>query len=235
MNDDTNDRYFRGVWISLLVHGAIAGLAFLLWTRPMGEWVASDKLFWEVDMFASRETPPEPPIPDTPPEPLSADVEPTMETVAEMTSSTLETGGGGSPAFGAPSIEAAGDISAGTLAIPANTLLGSVSGSGGFGNGSGTATSPMSEMDTGLMPTVRIQPSYPEDAKRRKIEGWVRVEMTVLEDGSVADAKVREASPSGVFDQAALRAIAQWKFRPPIRDGKPARRRAGQTLRFELT
>lgn len=83
-------------------------------------------------------------------------------------------------------------------------------------------------------PIVRIPPVYPLDARRQKIEGWVRVEMTIMEDGSVANVKVRKAQPGGIFEQAAIAAVSQWKFRPAVENGKAVRRRAGQTLKFEL-
>ena len=81
---------------------------------------------------------------------------------------------------------------------------------------------------------VRIPPTYPMEARRQKIEGWVRMEFTVQEDGTVADVKVKESKPSSIFDQAAVNAISQWKFRPAMQDGKPVRKRAAQTLKFAL-
>ena len=86
----------------------------------------------------------------------------------------------------------------------------------------------------GLAPIVRITPAYPIEARRKKQEGWVKMEFTVQEDGTVADIKVREASPSGIFDQAAVAAIGQWKFRPAMQNGKAVRKRAVQTLNFAL-
>lgn len=89
---------------------------------------------------------------------------------------------------------------------------------------------------------LEVPPAVPEefpaiearaDARRQKIEGWVRLEFTVLEDGSVAGLKVREAQPPGVFEQAALAAVARWKFRPATTNGKPVRRRVEQTLSFK--
>jgi protein TonB len=81
---------------------------------------------------------------------------------------------------------------------------------------------------------VRVPPMYPLEARRKKLEGWVKLEFTVTEDGTVTDIKVRAASPPGIFDQAAANAIGQWKFRPAMDQGKPVRKRAMQTLKFEL-
>ena len=84
------------------------------------------------------------------------------------------------------------------------------------------------------MPVSRTPPRYPYQAKRRGIEGWVRVSFTVTEDGTVADAVVEDADPPGVFEKAALAAVYQWKFKPRIVDGKATRGRAEQRVEFEL-
>lgn len=135
------------------------------------------------------------------------------------------------PAFDAPKLDFS--IGGGTIAAP-------VAGSAGVG-----LALPMPETSPGgpaapdafggqLAAIVRIPPTYPMEARRKKIEGWARVEFTVLEDGSVGDIKVKSAQPAGVFDQAAADAIARWKFRPAVENGKPVRKRAAQTLKFEL-
>jgi protein TonB len=43
----------------------------------------------------------------------------------------------------------------------------------------------------------------------------VTVKFTVQTDGSVSNLSVTDAKPRrGIFDQAALRAVARWKFQP---------------------
>jgi protein TonB len=88
--------------------------------------------------------------------------------------------------------------------------------------------------DGDVIPIVRIEPQWPREALIQGIEGWVRVEFTIREDGSVADARVIEAEPRRIFDRAALRAIQRWRFRPRIVDGRPVERRATQTIEFNL-
>jgi protein TonB len=85
-----------------------------------------------------------------------------------------------------------------------------------------------------FVPVSRTPPRYPYNAKRRGIEGWVRVSFTVTEDGTVADAVVEDADPPGVFEKAALAAVYQWKFKPRIVDGRATRGRAEQRVEFEL-
>jgi len=61
---------------------------------------------------------------------------------------------------------------------------------------------------------------YPDSAHLKKVEGYVRVEYDVSVDGTVENARVVEAVPPGVFDDAALAAVRSWKFHPAVRDGK---------------
>ncbi|HTQ98724.1 MAG TPA: energy transducer TonB [Candidatus Acidoferrum sp.] len=89
--------------------------------------------------------------------------------------------------------------------------------------------------DRDVVPLVRINPEYPQRALNRGIEGWVTVQFTITETGSVADAVVVDASPKGMFDEAALKAIAKWRYNPKVEDGVAVARKGIQTmLRFQL-
>jgi len=57
-------------------------------------------------------------------------------------------------------------------------------------------------------------PRYPMIAMHRGVEGRVEVAFTVQADGSVANARVRSAQPEGVFENAALDAVADYRFAP---------------------
>lgn len=85
-----------------------------------------------------------------------------------------------------------------------------------------------------IVPLVRIQPQYPRDAAIAQIEGWVRIEFTIDETGSVRSPRVIEARPPRVFDREAIRAILRWKFKPRVIDGQPVARQATQTIEFSL-
>jgi len=56
------------------------------------------------------------------------------------------------------------------------------------------------------------EPHYPMIAMHRGIEGSVEVAFTVQSDGSVANARVLSAQPRGVFERAALDAVARYRF-----------------------
>ena len=83
-----------------------------------------------------------------------------------------------------------------------------------------------------LTQTKSVQPIYPPDAERRRIAGWVELNFTVNELGEVKDIAVGNADPAGTFDQAAIAALGQWRYRPVMRDGKPAPQRARIRIRF---
>lgn len=83
-----------------------------------------------------------------------------------------------------------------------------------------------------LKRTKMATPTYPAEAKRKGIEGWVDVSFLVATDGSVQEVQVNKAEPQGVFDQAAMDAVKQWRFEPPLRDGKPVSQRTAVRLRF---
>ena len=55
-------------------------------------------------------------------------------------------------------------------------------------------------------------PEFPRAAERRGIEGFVVLEYTVLADGKVENPVVVEASPAGIFDSAAIKAVSKWKY-----------------------
>lgn len=103
---------------------------------------------------------------------------------------------------------------------------------GGPWLGSGGATANFGDGD--VIPMVRFDPQWPREALLNGIEGYVTIEFTILEDGSVADPKVIDSSPPRLFDREALRAIVRWKFKPRIVDGRPVRRQAVQTINFKL-
>ena len=74
--------------------------------------------------------------------------------------------------------------------------------------------------DGEMMPIVKVAPTYPRRAQQRGIEGYVVVEFTVTELGTVADPVVIEAEPPGMFDSAAVDAVLRFKYRPQMSEGK---------------
>jgi TonB family protein len=79
-----------------------------------------------------------------------------------------------------------------------------------------------------------VQPSYPPKAEKTGVEGWVELDFTVTETGTVQDVAVDAAKPPGVFEAAASAALLQWRFKPLVRDAKTVATRARIRIRFAL-
>ena len=91
------------------------------------------------------------------------------------------------------------------------------------------------KISTNVIPLVRIPPRYPMRAANRGIEGWVKIEFTITEQGTVKDAVVVDAQPGKTFNRAALQAIKRWKFKAKIIGGEAFEQRAIQVLQFKLS
>lgn len=85
-----------------------------------------------------------------------------------------------------------------------------------------------------VIPVVVIRPMYPREAAINGTEGWVRVEFTITETGSVKRPRVIEAEPPRIFNREALRAILKWKFKPRVVEGVAVERQATQVIEFSL-
>ena len=100
-----------------------------------------------------------------------------------------------------------------------------ISSSGGFGISDGD-----------YLPIVKVRASYPRRALSRRMTGWVIVEFTVTEQGTVSNPFVVEncglildprrptecvGSPDSIFDSAATKAALKYKYKPRIMNGKP--------------
>jgi len=79
-----------------------------------------------------------------------------------------------------------------------------------------------------------VLPDYPEIAKKAGVEGRVHMLIVVNEEGNVIEAEVLVAIPVGIFEDAARKAIMQWKFRPAMQRDKPIKVRMGQVMEFLL-
>lgn len=77
-------------------------------------------------------------------------------------------------------------------------------------------------------------PVYPSNAKQRRIEGWVELELAVGADGSVGDVNVIASDPARVFDREAIRAAKRWRFEPRRVDGVATATSVRKKLSFKL-
>ena len=79
-----------------------------------------------------------------------------------------------------------------------------------------------------------VTPIYPTKANVRKLQGWVELDFTVAENGAVKDIAVHAASAPGVFEDAAISALSQWRYKPVQRDAESVAQRARIRIRFAL-
>ncbi|BBP01968.1 energy transducer TonB [Sulfuriferula nivalis] len=76
------------------------------------------------------------------------------------------------------------------------------------------------EVDVHPRALATIQPVYPMAAAANNQQGWVVLHIKLDETGRVEEVKVADATPAGVFDEAALEAFRQGKFSPAQKSGR---------------
>ena len=77
-----------------------------------------------------------------------------------------------------------------------------------------------SDLDTPPRAVVRSNPVYPYKARQRNIEGVVEVRFLVGADGSISNISIISSDPQGLFDDAVMKTIPNWRFRPGVLDGQ---------------
>jgi TonB family protein len=80
--------------------------------------------------------------------------------------------------------------------------------------------------------THRVEPIYPNFAKQTHREGTVELRATISIDGTVRDLQVLSGDP--VLAQAALSAVAQWRFRPTLLNGSAVEVITFVTVNFRI-
>lgn len=83
------------------------------------------------------------------------------------------------------------------------------------------------------VPDVVVRPEYTDAAREARVEGRVRVEILVDEDGNVSSARVLNGLGYGL-DEAALEAVKKMRFRPGTRCAKPSAAPFVMSVRFLL-
>jgi protein TonB len=87
-----------------------------------------------------------------------------------------------------------------------------------------------------LIESSKLTPLYPELARKAKLTGSVILEAVVLKDGTVSNIKVlRTPRPGMGFEEAAIHAVKQWRFRPAMQNDQPVDAYFTVVVEFELT
>jgi protein TonB len=99
-----------------------------------------------------------------------------------------------------------------------------------------TQEKPIAEPPANVVKPVlieRVNPEYPEVARKARVEGIVILEAIITQNGHVENAKVlRGVHP--LLDQAAVNAVRKWRYKPATLNGKPVRVHSTVTVNFKL-
>jgi len=79
----------------------------------------------------------------------------------------------------------------------------------------------------------KVNPIYPEEAKKALVQGVVVLEVTTDEEGNVVKVDVLR-SESSLLNQASIDAVKQWKYEPMMSKGNPIRVSFNVTVTFRL-
>ncbi len=82
------------------------------------------------------------------------------------------------------------------------------------------------------MKTRDVQPVYPPEAKSKRIEGIVIIEITIDREGKVRNGRILKSVP--MLDRAAMDAVRQWEFQPTLLNGAPKPVIMTVTIAFSL-
>ncbi len=88
-----------------------------------------------------------------------------------------------------------------------------------------------SELDRVPVPVTKVSPEYPFELKRSGLGGTVRAGFIVDSHGNVIALRVISSTNPG-FERATLEALAKWKFRPGLKNGRKVDTRMEQPIEF---
>jgi protein TonB len=189
--------------------------------------------------FYAAAPPPPPPPPAAAPKPAAAKpqvIKPVPVRPSEMTAPTMIPEKIPEP-LAAPELEIAADegVEGGVEGGVPGGVPGGVLGGVVGGTGPGTGDEPLRVGGDVKAPQLvnRVEPSYPEAARKARMEGVVILEAIITANGNVEEVKVLK-SVNPLLDAAATRAVQQWKYRPATLNGRAVRVYLTVTVTFNL-
>jgi len=78
----------------------------------------------------------------------------------------------------------------------------------------------------------RVEPAYPDDAKREGIEGTVKLHVVVGRDGAVES--VEPVSGPPLLAKAATNAVREWRYAQTLLGGQPVETEQDIVVKFRL-
>src|SRR5204862_7417753 len=67
----------------------------------------------------------------------------------------------------------------------------------------------------------RVYPDYPEDQRLAGLQDTVVIRYIIGTDGWIKDLDILQHAKQKAFDDATIRALREWRFKPLIQDGRP--------------
>jgi protein TonB len=129
-----------------------------------------------------------------------------------------------------------GGVEGGVVGGVQGGVVGGVIGGTPGGTVGGTGDEPIRITAAVQQPQLikKVEPPYPEIARRTKIQGVVILEAVITKEGNVEEVKVlRSLHP--MMDQAAINAVKQWKYKPAMLNGRPVKVYFTVTVNFKLS
>lgn len=90
------------------------------------------------------------------------------------------------------------------------------------------------KVDAKPVALFRTQPIYPAKAQGEQLTGRVSFRFLVDRDGMVKQVEIVSADPAGVFDDATITAVRQWRFQPAKVKGEPVACWCRSAIKYEL-
>ena len=171
-----------------------------------------------------KKTPPPASIKPAPPPVAPADIceKPSSDTPPASSNTAAEKAGTG--AAGGEGVKGAGE-SAGF----------SVAGGSSAGAGQHGREFNADAVDKIPQAMQKVEPIYPQRARKQGVCGKVVLRFLVEPDGRVSRPSIVAADPEGFFEQSALDAIRHWRFKPGLYRGKAVATWVVLPVQFKLT
>jgi len=218
--------------ISVIVHGVV-----------LGSVVAASYWFVEevpeppipVQFYAAAPPPPPPPPPAAPKAAPKTPPKVTPTTPSKVVSPTVIPDVIPQPLAAPEPVEAPTEGVEGGVegGVPGGVIGGVVGGvKGGTGSDLGAPLRVGGDVKAPIL-KERVEPVYPEAARKARMQGVVILEAIITADGSVADVKVLK-SINPLLDAAAERAVSRWVYRPATLNGRAVSVYLTVTVNFQL-
>jgi protein TonB len=78
----------------------------------------------------------------------------------------------------------------------------------------------------------RVQPVYPPEAKAARVQGTVKLQVSIRRDGQVSLVSVISGDP--LLSDAAVEAVKQWMYQPTVVNGSPVQVETEVDINFRL-